>query len=571
MASTASAPPTTTSPEATVVALPPTTASASAPQPQPRPEEQQQQQQSQPAPDAAGAEEDLLRDVLDELDKERSKRAQVEADLRMLGEEREALQRQLEEERRKNQNAKPKEEDIVSRHAFVAMEAQVKGFKQLVDALTIGKPAIAAAAKATSTQNSRIRQRPSTLPLHVVRLLEVLPWDPRTHEHIFGLEVIYEWQIFDVREQKWHSNIRHFPNRLKNLPIMKPKPEDQDDATEDRSLLNFLAGGGEKAASLQSPSKHGVLTDLKLLQILKIEVGYPLPQDGGRWEWVGGWRVDKRVKEVNHVAAADKRTVDCDDDGWSYGKELQDFELLPTELIWDNPGEGYERRIRRRKWSRQRVLVDYPFASERTKQYLKLLAENARLTITSTKISDQLVETKTRLTEMEEAMMQLKAEKTVEVAKLTEELKHQEEGKTVSTPPGNAPGKRISEFLQKKDQVKEIGSKISQWVVRKTSEDHTTGSLEDLTSDAAAGSKVSITVNNNNKNNTMSSSASLDGSESGSTSGSGSTPFNWRKVGRGGLIEKLAGKKYNRSGSIKNDEDGQLLEEEEKKLKEEAG
>lgn len=575
MASTSSAASVSSAEGGTVVSLPPSGSQSTSARETTAATPQSQQSQSQPQqtqarpeiPVVAEAEEDLLRDVLDELDKERSKRAEVEADLRHLAEEREALQKQIEEERRKHEKAKPKEEEIVSRHAFIAMESEVKGFKQLVDALTLGKPAIAAAAKATASaqqqSSSRLTSKrpPATLPLHVVRLLEVIPWDPRAQEHIFGMESIYEWQIYDStrggEKQKWHSNIRHFPNRLKNLPITKPRPEDQSD-NEDRSLLNFLAGGGDKAASLQSPSKHGVLTDMKLSQILKIEVGYPLPQDGGRWEWVGGWRIDKRVKELNHVAAnPDKRTVDCDDDGWSYGKEVQDFELLPTELIWDNPGDGYERKIRRRKWSRQRVLVDYPYASERTKQYLKLLAENARLTVTSTKISDQLVETKTKLTEMEEAMMQLKAEKTVEMAKLAEELKQQDDISKTTGSSGQATGKRIQDFLQKKEQVKEIGSKISQWVGRKSSEDFTSSdSLDDLHNDAAAGPK-SI-------DHSMSNSGSLQGSESGINS------FNWRKVGRGGLIEKLAGKKYTRSDSLKQDEGSLVLEEEETSLKDEA-
>lgn len=491
---------------------------------------------------AVEPEEDLLRDVLNELDKERSKRAEVEADLRMMAEEKDAIQMRLEEVQKAAAVAKPKhEERALSRHAFRAMEAQVRGFQELVDALTLGKPAIAAAAKATTASNSRTTPRPSTLPLHVVRLLEVLPWDPRVHEHIFGCEVIYEWQVYDLREQKWHSNLRSFPARLKTLPISKPRA-DEEDEPERNSLLNFLAG--EKTTL--TPSKHGVLTDVKLSQILKIEAGYPLPQDGGRWEWVGGWRVDKRVKEVNHpaaAAAATKQTVDCDDDGWSFAKDVQDFELLPTELVWDNPGSANERHVRRRKWSRQRVLVHYPFASERTKQYLKLLAENARLTITTNKIQDQLVATKMKLTESEESMMHA-VENATESTRFNDELKQQEElSKAAGGSSQSLPAKKIQEFLQKNDQVKEIGSKINEWVARKSSEDLTSnGSLEDL------AARETAAVPGHGGSASIGSTGSLAREDSS---------FDWRKVGRGALIEKLAGKRIaHRSSSLGNEDEG---------------
>ena len=544
-----------------------------------------------PAPDAttsttttaAEPEEDLLRDVLDELDKERSKRAQAEADFRHMAQEREVLEQQLLEERQKNQRQQQQQqqaqkqqstEQAISRQAFIAMEAQVKGYQQLVDALTLGKPAIAAAAQQSailsSSRTMPSSYRPKTLPLHVVRLLEVLPWAPAAQEHVFGRETIYEWQVYDSREAKWHSHLRHFPNRLKQLPISKPRPEPEVEAEGDRSLLNFLAGGDK--AAWQTPSKHGVLTDTKLSQILKIEAGYPLPQDGGRWEWVGGWRIEKRVKDTKtHAATAgsavEKKRVDCDDDGWSYGIQVEDFVDLPTELVWDNPGSDMSRKIRRRQWSRQRVLVDYPFCSERTKHYLKLLAENARLTITATKISDQLVETKTKLTETEEALMELKSTKQAEVALATTSthstsnddlIKTSSSSPTASAGGGGPPGKRIQEFLQKNDQVKEIGSKISQWVARKTSEDFVSNdSLDELGPDGIPARQRS-----GSDQATLSSTGSVD-------SGHNPNTFNWRKVGRGGLIEKLAGKKnVGRSGSL--GEDRFAEGEEDLSLKEES-
>ena len=129
-----------------MVSLPPPSPSRRDPTPS-----QDTPEPAAPTPVAAASaddEEDLLRDVLDELDKERTKRAHVEADMRKLMEEKQALERELAQvlAKQQQQQQAPKEEDIVSRHAFCAMEAQVQGFKQLVDALTMGKPAIAAAA-----------------------------------------------------------------------------------------------------------------------------------------------------------------------------------------------------------------------------------------------------------------------------------------------------------------------------------------------------------------------------------------------------------------------------------------
>ena len=574
---------------------------------------------------AAAEEEDLLRDVLDELDKERTKRAQVEADLRQVHQSYQSLQEQMvqmqqQQQQQSSTHKKEKEQAEVSRHAFLAMEAQVKGFQQIVDALTLGKPAIAAAAKCTATKSSSgsssqavARHHPKTLPLHVVRLLEVLPWDPRAREHIFGTEVIYEWQVYEPNQQgsattgkgdwNWQYHMRYFPARFKNLPLAKtitPARKSSDGGNTSSSsadattLLQFLAGGAVADKIHSKVSKHGVLTDARVAHILKIEEGYPLPADGGQWEWVGGWRIEKRVVQNATPAAATtttttKHRVDCDDDGWSYASKVQDFEESPTELVWDNPGTTSKgvvtRKIRRRQWTRQRVLVDYPFCSERTKQYLKLVAENARLTITANKMSDQLVETKTKLTETEEAMMQLKEETSLQIAKLTSEIKQQQEllqaaalagGSTAVNAKGGAiassqaPVNRIQEFLPNKDQVKNVGSKISQWVATRKFSDDMAGSTGSLPDDTATFMNSGDGAGGGGSSNiSLGSTDSAHGSESGSNH-----PFNWRKVGRGALIEKLAGKKnFSRSNSARNDDnDGQLIEEEEEtsSLKQEA-
>ena len=178
-----------------------------------------------------------------------------------------------------------------------------------------------------------------------------------------------------------------------------------------------------------------------------------------------------------------------------------------------------------------------------------------------------LVETKTKLTETEEALMELKSTKQAEVALATTSthstsnddlIKTSSSSPTASAGGGGPPGKRIQEFLQKNDQVKEIGSKISQWVARKTSEDFVSNdSLDELGPDGIPARQRS-----GSDQATLSSTGSVD-------SGHNPNTFNWRKVGRGGLIEKLAGKKnVGRSGSL--GEDRFAEGEEDLSLKEES-
>jgi hypothetical protein len=98
-------------------------------------------------------EEGVLRDVLDELDRERSRRAELEDQVRKLHEEA-AISQQQRTALHSEVNGS------ISRHAFVSMEAQLNGFQQIVDAITLGKPAIAAAAAAERTGNALYKNTP---------------------------------------------------------------------------------------------------------------------------------------------------------------------------------------------------------------------------------------------------------------------------------------------------------------------------------------------------------------------------------------------------------------------------
>ena len=521
-------------------------------------------------------EEDVLRDVLDELDRERTRRAELEANMRQMAEENEvlrssyqnALSRQndqqetiakLRSEVAAFAKTETNENKEVTNRAFMAMETQVREFQALIDELTKGKPAIAAAAdgsvtpaetNTTRTPSKRptARQHPkaSTLPLYVVRLLEILPWTPHAQQHVFFREEIFEWQFYDVREKQWISNVRCFPQFFKSLPIVRPKVGKgvigDNTKDKDRGLLLFLAGGSGKN-NPAAPSKHGVLTDEQMTQLLSIEEGFPLPEDGGTWEWIGGWSIEKRVSSQSSSLKSIKQRVDCDEYGWSYAQEAQFFKENPTEWVWDNPGDdqpnmgGFPRKLRRRKWTRRRVLVDYPYASEQTKEYLKLLAENARLTFTSNKISDQLVETKTALTDNEEVLMKEKSEAAAEAKKLREELQIKDEmlreaGMEVAPRSrSGSSGNPLQEFMAKHEQVKGFGSKISQWV-----------------KSGRIGESNAYSTHGTSNNDTLASVPPIvdDHQQAESTDGTSVSPkqsggFDWKKMGRAAFFDKLKG------------------------------
>ena len=226
---------------------------------------------------------------------------------------------------------------------------------------------------------------------------------------------VYEWQVY--KGSGWTGLIWNFPSSFRKLPVVQPRQ------------------GGlpiEDARSIQLfpelPPKQTVLTDATVTKIIKVDRGYGLPQNGGTWEWVSGWRVDRHVGGMDESSPLSR--VDCDQDGWSYGEAVEHFITSPAELCWGNAdvSDNVARRpFRRRRWARQRALRSYPYASNTTLQFLRILAENARLSVTVTKLTDQLVETKNKLTENEDVLVSTKDKHRTEVESLKRELKLRDE------------------------------------------------------------------------------------------------------------------------------------------------
>lgn len=141
-------------------------------------------------------------DVLSELDRERTRRAELEAEIRALKEAASvAKQAQVDKLRIEKQQQvklltsttaaaiKKEKEQVkkqekttivdskisqqqqmpVGKRELIAMQTERDGYKDLVDVLTADNDAISAS----------ISSRNRTLPLHIVRMLELMPYDPR--------------------------------------------------------------------------------------------------------------------------------------------------------------------------------------------------------------------------------------------------------------------------------------------------------------------------------------------------------------------------------------------------------
>ncbi|KAG7344173.1 hypothetical protein IV203_022181 [Nitzschia inconspicua] len=399
-------------------------------------------------------EEGVLRDVLEELDRERHKRAELEAQVRVLQEE-------LHSQRRKNSKSTK-----TSVRDYTQIVTERDGYKEILDALTQDRPAFATAIQQenkVSTQPNNNNTNATTLPIHIIRLLEVMPWDSRAQQYIFGLEQLYEWQIYGA-DKKWKGkDLRQFPTFFKTLPIVVPTPG----KTVNEIPKSSLPFGGI------APPKQCVLTNVEVNTILNIDQGYPLPEDGGGWTWVGPWRVEKNTH--------------TDEQGWMYSNDVQ---VLADPKTYYNefrlPQKGQPNIMkRRRKWTRLRVLIDYPYASNMTREYLKMVAEKATLEVNVDKLSGQLVETKMVLTTMEAENLAFQERTNARIKELERDLADKNKilglvehgaglnllGATDSSRSIGSVGSETSDS-KKIDQVADIRSAVTQWVTERVEKVH---------------------------------------------------------------------------------------------------
>lgn len=110
---------------------------------------------------------EVLSDIFQELERERLKRTTLELEIKQLKDDK---------SNRCNDIGQPgklvsecSERELID---FIAMKAERDGFREIVDALTENNKAISAAMK-------KNEKKEKAIPAHVVRMLEVMPHDPR--------------------------------------------------------------------------------------------------------------------------------------------------------------------------------------------------------------------------------------------------------------------------------------------------------------------------------------------------------------------------------------------------------
>ena len=411
--------------------------------------------------------ETVLRDVLKELDRERSKRAELESKLR-------------------SQLSSQSQQISICNRTTESMKTQIQQYQEIIQILTSRRKAIQHAVEQEE------KHLPS-LPVHVIRLLEIMPWevDPT---YLVQTITVYEWQYYVSNHRQWRSELKYFPHSFQEATQKKmegmlssaesPKSKEttvpavipKQDSSQ--GILGFLTNASKH-------SLNGVFTNDKMTERISMHLPFSKNDNGSTYEWIGGWQIDKQRIEMVPVANADtqlRTMVEHDPDGFLYGKSLQDFVLQDPGKLWNTSSTSTKsstpsdvvRKLRRRKWTRQRVLVNYPLASEYTRRFLRLKADHARQTRTLSKLSDQLVETKTAWTNSEAIALETQSKLQSKINQLQSTVDFQSsilkaagldidpsmdergEVKDAADKKGN--------ILNEKELLKEIGGKIGDWL-----------------------------------------------------------------------------------------------------------
>mmetsp|Transcript_18932 Transcript_18932/g.45708 ORF Transcript_18932/g.45708 Transcript_18932/m.45708 type:complete len:693 (+) Transcript_18932:198-2276(+) len=459
-------------------------------------------------------EESVLAEILLELDRERHRRAEMEAKVRVLEEE-----LQNSERRRKRTTETHTTPSSTTVRDITRVEAERDGYKQIVEALTNDRPAFSTSMKyhsitehttndttttttstgtASNTKNNRKRHGQNQndqikqLPIHIVRLLEVMPWDPRAQSYVFGHEQVYEWQVMGSADKScWKKELYHFPTFFKSLPITLPSNGKtiQQQQQHQHQHGGFMTAAGEVVVA---PPKRCVLTNLDVTQLLNIDHGYPLPEDGGDWMWISNWRVEK--------------TNDTDLDGWSYSN---DYQIMASSTYYNEfiqPTKGQPAVVRRRrKWTRRRMLFNYPYASTMTQEYLKLLSQKAILDVTLDKLSCQLVDTKMGLTTIEAERFAFEERTNARIRQLEQHgIDEKNNNRMVlgMTDSGSKKASAATPNTKKPDQIAaEIGSAVQQWVSSIGHQHHRKqDNSHDASSSSAAAAAASTAATNGTTN-----------------------------------------------------------------------
>ena len=140
--------------EPTTVKLPPATTTPAEPPPSSKPKPPPVNQQARSSSWLSNRDEGLLHDVLLELDRERSRRAELEAQVRILEEEVHRYRNLRKEEQQKKASSSSPNSAMRSPRDYNALEAEKIGYLELLQALTSDRPSFRAASAAPKAELS---------------------------------------------------------------------------------------------------------------------------------------------------------------------------------------------------------------------------------------------------------------------------------------------------------------------------------------------------------------------------------------------------------------------------------
>ena len=317
-------------------------------------------------------------------------------------------------------------------HALRKLTTERDGYLTLIDALTISS------STGTDAISLSSKRAPGTLPLHIVRFLEVMPWDERCQDYISTLESVCQWQAFDTRIGCWSDKRMMGVSTFKQLPLLKLGMDDTGNSYNNGIISNAfeLFAGNSSSGNGNGSGSGTVVTNQACSHILDLTNGFPLPHQG-TWEWVGNWCLGG----VN--APVRQGVVGMEEEGWTYADSLH--ALLPNDgnnsSSGSNSGNGNSAsassngtqdravstsRFRKRTWQRRRVLISYPACSQRSKQMLSMNAHNAKLTLALSKLHNQVHDMQNSLIQKDEECEQIKAKLNNKIVETERDLENKQ-------------------------------------------------------------------------------------------------------------------------------------------------
>lgn len=306
---------------------------------------------------------------------------------------------QIEELKRKDfqkrvdecQNKKISPDVGLTKHRIKSLETERDGLIEIINSLTSCNEAIKVAEKA-GQYHSRYGNANDCLPLEMIRLLEFTPWNYEAQKYCNVTEEVFEWQALTA--DGWSSKMIHFPVSFIIPSFVQNTKKTWNDGN--KSCKYCDACDENTSCFNQMLSPYAILTNKEGTKLIDIKKDILLPSHG-TWVWIGGFKVDLE----------NQRT---DSNGWSYANDkasMIDNKCHDTPISNVTTGNiiaQVKHKFRRRRWIKQCVLVSYPCIGDAAKNFLRINAENAGLRLSLGKLTGQLLDMQGKINEYEDKL-----------------------------------------------------------------------------------------------------------------------------------------------------------------------